>query len=90
MVLYFFPSPRASISSRKLLRSSISWRTVPGKTNTLLNEWLWTTPQTPNESEDEILEKKIVVIVVNYNLHEINLDVKIYTETIFLKQLLSF
>lgn len=46
-------------------------------------------PQTPNESEDEILEKKIVVIGVNYNLHKINSDVKIYTETIFLKQLLS-
>lgn len=46
-------------------------------------------PQTLNESEDEILEKKIVVIVVNYNLHKINSDVKIYTETIFLKQLLS-
>ena len=32
----------------------------------------------------------IVVIVVNYNLHEINSDVKIYAEVIFLKQLLSY
>ena len=34
--------------------------------------------------------ENIVVIVVNYNLHEINSDVKIYAEVIFLKQLLSY